>query len=281
MGAGGEEPRSPPGTATPSQGSSLFLSFPAHILSPFLWVTEAVENVTITVNAVPPFPLEGQDVTLVPDGIKIGSVSCLWYRGEGVNSFPLLFIQLQPKPEVRPQLASDGRQTAGPDCSMRIQNLAFTDTGIYGVLKNRTTFLESGEVLVMVTASKCVTCASFLEAEGKKPHFPALHCTPNSVACLWDGPGTKGAPLIYKLPAEERVPVSVRDSVTLLAGPLVSGQAPYPVRYRKGSPQAALPCPMGNPRQCRAGKMESRGLNSEKPPNFHPRSVPIRFLTHS
>ncbi|XP_015263420.1 PREDICTED: carcinoembryonic antigen-related cell adhesion molecule 16-like, partial [Gekko japonicus] len=118
----------------------------ATILSSCFRLTQAQE---IPVTVEPAKPLEGQDVTLTPEG-KPTFIACDWYRGEQAEPSRIFTYVPSSPPDQQNGPGFTGRETGGPGCSLRIGNLMLNDTGDYIVSKIVTGSRETGRVPVGV-----------------------------------------------------------------------------------------------------------------------------------
>uniref|UniRef100_A0ACB8FSM9 Uncharacterized protein n=1 Tax=Sphaerodactylus townsendi TaxID=933632 RepID=A0ACB8FSM9_9SAUR len=111
------------------QHSDLTLSY----MKLFLVVFAASNQFSIPVQCVPPWPNQGQEVTLTLQGIPRELESCEWFKaGPSGNLQPIDWYSPGEQQQDNHTI-SNKRVTVGRDCSLRITKLTTADSGNYTV----------------------------------------------------------------------------------------------------------------------------------------------------
>ncbi|KAJ6663888.1 hypothetical protein lerEdw1_009969 [Lerista edwardsae] len=156
----------------------------ASILSSCFLLTEG-QSTSSQILLKPQYPAAGQDVelalTTTPGDAVEKALSCMWFRGLIADSNKLIYTYYIETNTGRPGVASTGRETVEPGCSLRIKNVATGDSGNY------TVYLSGPDILAMGQASMVVSDGPVIQLnpEGKVEKSLnsnlKLECTADSV----------------------------------------------------------------------------------------------------
>ncbi|XP_060042040.1 carcinoembryonic antigen-related cell adhesion molecule 1-like isoform X2 [Erinaceus europaeus] len=112
-----------------------------------IWMSFSTAQITMEV--VPPNPIEGMDVLLLVHNLTWGDSVKFWYVSESLKSVPQLVVFVNLKNKSYPGPAYNDRQTIYHNGSMLIRNINRKDTGFYSfqVLRN---FSEEQQITMLV-----------------------------------------------------------------------------------------------------------------------------------
>lgn len=120
--------------STTNNRSNSKLSIPASLFTSWSLSTTAQPVYDIPVEVVPPRPVEGKDVILLPKNLPQQYIRLDWFKEE-INRKNIIISWIPNIGGITKQSASTGREMLfTKDGSMLIHNLTIEDTGLYYVL---------------------------------------------------------------------------------------------------------------------------------------------------
>uniref|UniRef100_A0A8D0BGG5 Ig-like domain-containing protein n=1 Tax=Salvator merianae TaxID=96440 RepID=A0A8D0BGG5_SALMN len=87
---------------------------------------------TIPITLIPPNPIQGESITLRPEGVPENLFSCSWFRAATTDSSQRIVTYYPSNPNASLKgPAYTWRETVNPDCSLLISNLSANYSGNY------------------------------------------------------------------------------------------------------------------------------------------------------
>ncbi|XP_060550013.1 carcinoembryonic antigen-related cell adhesion molecule 5-like [Pantherophis guttatus] len=120
--------------------------------SNFLSTQAQVTKYNLPVFMNPSNAIEGQGINLTIGSASTAFIICNWYRGADSQKNLIVTVYLPPLSGNVFGSAYTGRETAGPNCSLHIENLNQDDSGTYTVTKDGPSVHGKGELSVEVLA---------------------------------------------------------------------------------------------------------------------------------
>ncbi|XP_058385384.1 carcinoembryonic antigen-related cell adhesion molecule 3-like [Diceros bicornis minor] len=105
----------------------------------------------ITVKAVPPNAVVGEDVLFLVSGLNQNLYSYIWCKGGGIRRKDIILSYLVDRAEITPGHRYDGREKLYPNGSLLLQNVTQEDTGCYTIeALQRNMRIDTGTTLLCV-----------------------------------------------------------------------------------------------------------------------------------
>ncbi|KAG8143510.1 hypothetical protein E2320_000726, partial [Naja naja] len=116
----------------------------------WLLTAQAAKPPDFTIEVVPRYPLERQDVRLIPQKPTNDTESCLWFRGENETYLQIvLYYPSNNTFDSRPGFHSGHMPLE--DCILGINNVSYLDMALYGMIMKLPAKSLFGETFLMVT----------------------------------------------------------------------------------------------------------------------------------